>query len=656
MYLSASELELVNSNVKTTKNFPRKGITFFDVTGILQNPVATKILLRYWKELLNGVEFDVVAGLESRGFHFGILLANAFEKPFIQIRKPGKIANPIKVEYTTEYSSGVIEIDGDLKLAGKRVVIVDDLYATGGTINASIQLLNKIRCVPVAASCVLKIDVANNPNKDIQYFHLFNVDNNKLVVTNSKLVYVPVKEETLEKNIIMYHPTMKELADTYSKKFNLVERYIEWKKFDNNWWDIHFYPFLENTNVTFIMNCSNPEYFLEQLITLIVLPRQIINSLTVIVPYFGCGTHERVRYEGMLATAEPIMKLLSSIPMTMTGPAIFEFYDIHALQERFYVTDNIRIKLKTAIPLFIDMIKDEKPVIAFPDDGAYKRFSQLFVDFPVLVCSKIRDGDKRHIKITDKYRIPKNYSDVIIVDDIVLSGGTLIECQKALKEYGFKNVSCYVTHSVFPLNSYEKFKPDDFKAFYTTNTNPEVTVKLKSNPLFKVIPLFGEYNDDTRKIIVATTNKDKLQAVKKVFKKKHVYGISGIPSRVPEQPIGNDQTRQGAINRAKNAQEAYSDDAIFIGIESGIIKQQGSYYDITYIHVIDGWVNTTWSTELTKIPKEHDELVMKCIENQDNVYGKIIEKEQGIPEGQWQKFYGKKSRQELITQVFDGVL
>ena len=134
--------------------------------------------------------------------------------------------------------------------------------------------------------------------------------------------------------------------------------------------------------------------------------------------------------------------------------------DIHALQIRFYTNDQVTMKLMSAIPVLLEFLKTKKDyAIAFPDDGAYKRFKYYFNDFPQIICSKIRDGESRKIIIREKMNWPviKTIENVLIVDDLVQSGETLLKCAEALKGFGFKTTDVYATHAVFPNESYKKF-------------------------------------------------------------------------------------------------------------------------------------------------------------------------------------------------------
>jgi len=191
-----------------------------------------------------------------------------------------------------------------------------------------------------------------------------------------------------------------------------------------------------------------------------------------------------------------LTRLFCSIPLTTFGPSRIIIYDIHALQERFYFGDNVIPILSSAIPLFAEQLKkahtNENISIAFPDEGAWKRFHKQFTDFQVIICTKVRDGNKRIVTVGEGKEFCVD-SHVFIVDDLVKTGGTLLECKKALRSFGAKHVSAFVTHAVFPQNSWSRFtsEPDDirFKHFYTTNSCPTTISLIKNQPPFEVLDL-----------------------------------------------------------------------------------------------------------------------------------------------------------------------
>ncbi|MBQ5673800.1 MAG: adenine phosphoribosyltransferase [Lachnospiraceae bacterium] len=131
--------------VRSIENFPEEGIIFRDVTSVLQDPDGLKLAIDSMMDFLEGVEFDVVVGTESRGFIFGVPIAYAKQKGFVPVRKKGKLPmETISREYDLEYGSAVVEMHRDSIKPGQKVVLVDDLIATGGTIEASIQMIEEL--------------------------------------------------------------------------------------------------------------------------------------------------------------------------------------------------------------------------------------------------------------------------------------------------------------------------------------------------------------------------------------------------------------------------------------------------------------------------------------------------------------------------------
>lgn len=131
--------------VRTIPDFPEPGIMFRDVTSILQDADGFKLAIDSLLGLLEGVECDVIAGAESRGFIFGAPLAYALGKPFVLIRKKGKLpCKTVSTSYDLEYGSAEIEMHADSIKPGQKVVLVDDLIATGGTIEASAKLIEQL--------------------------------------------------------------------------------------------------------------------------------------------------------------------------------------------------------------------------------------------------------------------------------------------------------------------------------------------------------------------------------------------------------------------------------------------------------------------------------------------------------------------------------
>jgi adenine phosphoribosyltransferase len=136
----------LKAKLRHVANYPREGIDFIDITTVLQDAEALRQSIEEMKTLsLEMGDFDLVIGPESRGFIFGAPLAYALGKGFVPIRKKGKLPyKTIRVEYSLEYGTDVLEIHEDAVKPGQRVLIIDDLLATGGTTESNIKLVEKL--------------------------------------------------------------------------------------------------------------------------------------------------------------------------------------------------------------------------------------------------------------------------------------------------------------------------------------------------------------------------------------------------------------------------------------------------------------------------------------------------------------------------------
>lgn len=135
----------VESKIRVIEDFPKKGISFKDITTLLKDKVAFKYAIDSFAEVLRGKNIDIVVGPEARGFMFGGPLAYALGAGFVPARKKGKLpCDTLSVEYGLEYGKDVIEIHKDAIKPGQKIVIIDDLLATGGTIEAVTKLVEEM--------------------------------------------------------------------------------------------------------------------------------------------------------------------------------------------------------------------------------------------------------------------------------------------------------------------------------------------------------------------------------------------------------------------------------------------------------------------------------------------------------------------------------
>lgn len=151
-------MKKIEEYVRSIPDFPEPGIIFRDVTSILQDADGLKLAIDSMQEKIEGLDFDVIVGTESRGFIFGVPLAYNLHKPFVPVRKKGKLpCETVSMEYELEYGSAVIEMHKDAIKPGDRVVLVDDLVATGGTVEASIKMIEGLGGIVVKAVFLMEL-------------------------------------------------------------------------------------------------------------------------------------------------------------------------------------------------------------------------------------------------------------------------------------------------------------------------------------------------------------------------------------------------------------------------------------------------------------------------------------------------------------------
>ena len=138
-------MKKIEDYVLSIPDFPEPGIIFRDITSVLQDADGLQLAIDSMQDCLKAIDVDVIAGTESRGFIFGVPIAYNLHKPFVPIRKKGKLPREtVSVSYDLEYGSAEIEMHKDSIKPGQKVVIVDDLIATGGTIEAAIKLVEQL--------------------------------------------------------------------------------------------------------------------------------------------------------------------------------------------------------------------------------------------------------------------------------------------------------------------------------------------------------------------------------------------------------------------------------------------------------------------------------------------------------------------------------
>jgi ribose-phosphate pyrophosphokinase len=257
--------------------------------------------------------------------------------------------------------------------------------------------------------------------------------------------------------ILLCCPEMTILKDRVrdSLDFTMINTEITWNKFPDGSPNtiINSPELIKGNDIYFLACLEKQDEIFRQLSVMYALPHYHARSLTVFLPYFPTATMERVSTPGQIATAKTLMRMLDAIPSCHgTGPTRLITYDIHSLAVQHFHSDGIIVELQSAIPLLLKRAQ-QGSVFAFPDDGAKKRFHTFFPD-PCIICTK---DENRIVKIKEgKKLIP--HANIVIVDDMCRNGDTLINCAKTLREEGASYLSAYITHGVFPDESWKKLQ------------------------------------------------------------------------------------------------------------------------------------------------------------------------------------------------------
>jgi adenine phosphoribosyltransferase len=156
--------------IRDIPDFPSKGVVFRDITPLLKDPTAIKYTLNALLQLLGNAKIDKVVGMESRGFFFAPMLAAKLNAGFVPVRKPGKLPyDTLRQDYDLEYGSDALEMHADAIVKGDRVLVHDDVLATGGTANATCKLIEKMGGKIVQCNFLLELDFLNGKEKLLNY-------------------------------------------------------------------------------------------------------------------------------------------------------------------------------------------------------------------------------------------------------------------------------------------------------------------------------------------------------------------------------------------------------------------------------------------------------------------------------------------------------
>jgi len=168
----------IKDHIRSIPDFPKPGILFYDISTLLAHADAWQVAMGRMAKAIGGHRPDVLAGIESRGFLVAAPLALKLGCGFVMVRKKGKLpGETVPLEYDLEYGTDTVEIQDDAVKKGDRVVVVDDLLATGGTLAATIDLFHKVGAEVVGAACIIELTFLNGRSKlDVPFSTLVAYD------------------------------------------------------------------------------------------------------------------------------------------------------------------------------------------------------------------------------------------------------------------------------------------------------------------------------------------------------------------------------------------------------------------------------------------------------------------------------------------------
>lgn len=293
------------------------------------------------------------------------------------------------------------------------------------------------------------------------------------------------------KKTLIAHPNFAELWAEIAKAKWMDFPQVRFENFPDEWPNLFIDDIkesIEHQDVTYLWDFSKPEDMFINYAMMRGVLDYYAGKLRVIMPYFPVGTMERISEKWEIATAKYFADIMSHLPEGRNGKTSIHTFDIHALVERF-LFDSFKVNLETHSAMnHLDEIAKDK-VIVFPDEGAEKRFWKDFPNHEIIVLSKKRVWDERVIELKEWNPEGK---DVLMVDDLIQSWGTLIRSAEFLRWLWANSVSWYATHGVFPKDSYITLA-QSLDTLYVTDSIPENVTRAEWVDNMEIISLKRDY-------------------------------------------------------------------------------------------------------------------------------------------------------------------
>jgi adenine phosphoribosyltransferase len=413
-----------------------KTVSFLDI----QHPLIhhSRDMVKAVRRLADRLLFDTVMVMDARGF----LLCGEFareEYPIVMARKSGKLPNEgLVVEYKKEYGEDTLCISKDSVKPGARVIVLDDIIATGGTMLAADQLVQKAGGQVVAFIAPYAIEVDGRLLGECLGPRMRYVCT-QIEAISEKTYNLQFRGNLRHERVLaIAPPSLRSMAVTAT---NVPVSWGRYRRSSNIWFDPRF---IEGRKIHVFLDPSNHREMIDVLQVLSILYRKDPKKLIVVIPFLEQATQDRVEFNGHMESVAAVDTLSKLI-----GKHTILTFDLHAEQSQFAFHD---LRFKSLVADLWEFFHHENPdaIPVFPDNGAAKRFGRLADIKDPVVFRKKRCGDKRIIRTDDEIRNGKSY---VVIDDLVRSGGTMKAVGQYLKENGAKTVSALFAHAPLEPNA-----------------------------------------------------------------------------------------------------------------------------------------------------------------------------------------------------------
>ncbi len=472
---------LLQNEMVSFVDFPKKGVVFQDMIEILVDSNKFNLLVEQFSSMIlrNFQDFDLIAGLESRGYYLATILANKFKKGFLPIRKANKLppSNTSLVKYKTEYSEDSIGIIQSPNYKNKKILIIDDLFATGGSMMAAKQLLTNNGMQVLGGACITNVPEIYQKNASFKCSILINSHDDKFIPN-------PLINETEFNTTITPKNTNCKIIPCFGAA-NLAESISNWsgipicktilQHFNNGETRVEIQESVRDMHIIVVCPTNNGtlnDDFLSMRMVLDALQRSGVSKKSVILPYYPYGRSDKKDSPRTHIGSAVIANILKSAKVDNIISL-----DLHAGQTQGLIDEGFHniYMLNT----FCEYIKSNilfKYVLISPDAGSNKRIESYAkkLNMPHCYMHKHRSYEKPGVIEEKSIFIGSGEftnSYAVIIDDMVDTMGTINAACSTLIDKGFIGVIVIATHGVLSGPAIERINRNEFiKQVVVANT------------------------------------------------------------------------------------------------------------------------------------------------------------------------------------------